>query len=104
MHAGQSPVSQHAAACMRVQQLEVLSNVGVKVPYTLTVASSDYLELDSSWNWDAALSGSTIDGIVSQARACTRPACEPRNAPQELISTCALMCPDSERAHQTRKG
>lgn len=72
-----------AAACMRVsadglmcarlgwlpQQVEVLSNVGVKVPFRLTVTGSNYLELDSSWNWDASLSGDVINGIVSQVRA-----------------------------------
>ena len=65
------PYKLTVTSAVSMQQIEVLSNVGVKVPYKLTVSSSDYLGLDSSWNWDAALSGSTIDGIVSQACACT---------------------------------
>ncbi len=76
-HASWVLVADVCAHVGRLQQVEVLSNVGVKVPFRLTVTGPDYLELDSSWNWDASLSGATINGIVSQARAracaCTCP-------------------------------
>lgn len=49
-----------------VQQLQVLSGVEVKVPYTLVVGSPAFQSLESSWNWDVTSSGTTLTGIVSQ--------------------------------------
>jgi hypothetical protein len=54
-----------AAFCFG-QVLQDTSALGVPVPYTVALVSPVYTAVESTWMWDASLSGTTISGTVSE--------------------------------------
>ncbi|CAL8461996.1 g1527 [Coccomyxa elongata] len=49
--------------------LQATSGSAISVPYTLKLSNPAYTNLESSWTWQASISGSTVSGQITQSWA-----------------------------------
>lgn len=51
-----------------MQHVQATGNQGIPVPFELTLSSSVYTGMESTWNWDASMTGSSAIGMVKEVR------------------------------------